>query len=353
MPTDILNSRVYSNPYQSLLYTAIRDRYCLEAGTPQRALARQKKRKCPIYHIHWEEAWLSGCESPADAGQARRQYVSRLRRYIAAGGRVVWTFHNSHPHECRFQRTIQGLREDIISLAERILVHNMAAHDFLRASYGLTDSNKVRILRHPSYLGTYEPVNNTVRHAGLAPLHKRRLLCFGHVRPYKKLPKLLDSLPETFMQAHGLSLQILGKPVRADTLVAELHELTAQRPEIQLQFDSVPTAEVAQVIRSFAGLIVPYHEVVTSGVAVLGLTLGVPTIAPDIPAMRELFPKETHHLLYKPRSIKDLQRAVLDLANMSDTQRRQLAWEYLQQAFSFHPRLISGQLGAIYDELTQ
>jgi len=79
--------------------------------------------------------------------------------------------------------------------------------------------------------------------------------------------------------------------------------------------------------------------------------LGVPAVAPNTMAMRELFPESSHHLLFNPRSSNDLRRAVLALVDMSAETRKFIARDYIDQARLCKPQIVSKALGEIYDDL--
>ena len=352
MRVAVTNLRVYGNPYQRLLYSAIGDRYWAMRGTIGEAIAKQRAlKKNGLFHVHWEESLFAKCASVADAVRVRREFIAALERYVAVGGKVIWTLHNLRAHEGRFVQTLVSLRKDLAALSHRILVHNQAGLSTVQAQTGLDDPSKVTVLPHPAYLDVYEPRARTQKLAGRAPAHPRTLLHFGMVRAYKGIPDLVRKLSPEFMAQHQLQLHICGQPHRADSFLDELLAQTQGRTDIQYSLDQVPDEEVADLLRAHAGVIIPYHHVLTSGVAVLSLTLGVPTVAPDTPAMRELYPASSHHLLFNPRSVKDMQRAALAVVEMSAQERLQIARDYIQQALTISPDVISEALGTIYDEL--
>ncbi|OZI48362.1 glycosyltransferase [Bordetella genomosp. 4] len=351
MKIDIINSQVYDNPYQKLLYTAIGSKYRIASGSLAKAIVQQLLTKRSIYHIHWEESLFSRCTTTSQAIRVRSEYVKTLHHYVAAGGKVVWTLHNIKPHECKFVQTLFSLRKDLAALSHRILVHNSAALTVLQAQTGLTDLSKVMVIPHPAYFDIYESAEQTITLGGQSPTNPRTLLHFGLIRAYKGIPDLVRKLPKEFMSAHRVELHICGKPLRADTFLDALLAETRDRPEIRYSLRSIPPDRVAALLRSHAGLILPYHKVLTSGVAVLGLTLGVPTIAPNTPAMRELFPESSHHLLFNPRSTSDLRRAVVALVEMPEEMRKRLAHDYIQKALLHRPQIVSATLGKVYDGL--
>ena len=347
----VTNLRVYGNPYQRLLYRAIGDRYWAMLGSLDEAIAKQRVRKNGLFHVHWEEALFSKCASVAEAVSKRRRFIERLTRYVEAGGKVVWTLHNLRAHEGRFVQTLVSLRKDLASLSHRILVHNQMGLSTIQAQTGLDDMSKVTVLPHPAYLDVYEPRARTLKLAGQPPSHPRTLLHFGMIRAYKGIPDLVQKLSADFMRQHQLILHICGQPHRADTFLDDLLAQTQGRTDIRYSLDAVPDEDVADLLRAHAGVIIPYHHVLTSGVAVLSLTLGVPTVAPDTSAMRELYPPSSHHLLFNPRSVKDMQRAALAVVNLSAQERVQIARDYIEQALRISPEVISEALGTIYDEL--
>jgi len=351
MKIDIINSRVYSNPYQQLLYGESHSRYGMIMGSIERATIRQRLTKCSLFHIHWEESLFSKCSTVADAVKVRRAYIDKLRRYEKLGGKIVWTLHNIKPHEARFVQTFFALRRDLAELSHRILVHNQAAISVLHAQTGWEDLSKVAVLPHPAYLDVYEPIDRTRALLGQAPVYPRTLLHFGMVRAYKGIPSLVRSLSPKFMAQHQLGLHICGQPHRADSFLNDLLEQTRGRPEIRYSLASVPDEEVADLLRSYAGLVIPYHNVLTSGVAVLSLSLGIPTVTADTPAMRELYPESSHHLLFNPRSPNDLRRAVLALVDLPAEMRQQISRDYFERAFATRSEVISQKLGGIYDDV--
>jgi len=320
-------------------------------GTLGKAITQQLLTKRSLYHIHWEESLFSRCTSVSQAIRVRSEYVKSLQHYVDIGGKIVWTLHNVKPHECTFVQTLFSLRRDLATLAHLILVHNQTSLSILQSQTGMVDLSKVKVLPHPSYFDIYEASAQTVDLAGGPPARARTLLHFGLVREYKGIPDLVRKLPQQFMKQHGLELHICGKPLRADSFLDKLLADNQERPEIRFSLHSVPNTEVAETLRSHAGLILPYHKVVTSGVAVLGLTLGVPTVAPNTSAMRELFPESAHHLLFNPRSSRDLRRAAVELIEMPLEVRRQIARDYIERALLHHPQIISRRLGELYGEL--
>jgi glycosyltransferase involved in cell wall biosynthesis len=346
----VINSNVFSNPYQKLLYSAIGSSYRVEKGSPKMALEALRRDGRGIFHIHWEESELIHCDTQYTARRARDAYLEQLGEYCRAGGTLVWTVHNLLPHELKYVQTFTTFRRRLAALASRILVHNEYAIEMLARQVGGLDRSKVRVLPHPSYLGEYEPVDATLAGIGSPPADPDKLLFFGKIRAYKGVPGLLKKLPASFTAAHGIRLEIRGQPLRAGSVIQEIETLARDRTELAFDFRRVAASAVPQMFRSVGAVVLPYNRFLTSGVAVLGLTLGIPVVAPDVPQMRELFPSSCHGFLFQPRSVKALHRSILTALRLSADSRRSIAEKSIRRAQQYSPRVISAQLGQIYDE---
>ncbi len=106
------------------------------------------------------------------------------------------------------------------------------------------------------------------------------------------------------------TVRVIGQPLATDSYGPELQARFGCVPGIELDFRHVPDGEVAATSRAASCLVLPYERVLTSGAAMLGLSLGLPTVAPDTPRMRELLSGVAHDLLYAREEPGSLLRAV-------------------------------------------
>jgi glycosyltransferase involved in cell wall biosynthesis len=350
-PVPVINSNVFSNPYQTLLYSAIQARYELAKGTPEDALAVLNRDGRGVFHVQWEESALIHCDTRYSARRARERYIRQLQEYRAAGGKIIWTVHNLMPHELKYTDTFMTFRRQLASIADRILVHNSYSIEVLERQVGLVGRDRTRVLPHPSYLGVYEPVEVTVAQEKNKPSDPGALLFFGKIRAYKGVATMLRNLPQSFTDGHGIKIHIRGQPLRAESETREIKEQIQSRTDLVCNLRRVPSSDIAPLFRSVGAVVLPYTRFLTSGVAVLGLTLGVPVVAPDTSQMRELFPAVAHALLFNPRSVRDLRRAVLHAMRLPAARRRLIAKQSLLRAQDWNAHAISLQLGSIYDEV--
>jgi hypothetical protein len=85
----------------------------------------------------------------------------------------------------------------------------------------------------------------------------------------------------------------------------------------------------------------------------LGLSLGLPTVAPDAPQMRELLPGVAHDLLYTRDEPGSLLRAVERAVGLAGGAREGMRAALLRRARHLRPERVSQVLGGLYDSLLE
>ncbi|WBV44540.1 glycosyltransferase [Pseudoroseomonas cervicalis] len=344
----VINYVVYrSNPYHSLLYAAMPESHAALPGGVDEAIDALATQPGQILHINWEEHALRYCATAAEAAIACEHMLGQLRRFTAAGGRCFWTVHNIEAHEQQFTELQMRLRQGIADVAERIVIHTLQTVEVLQRQIRLPQE-KLFYLPHPSYLGHYEPEEQT-RTAALAPRASRQLLVFGQMRRYKGLHGLLEALPEGFLEEQALTLRLVGQARPGDEYLDSLRQATEQRRRVRLEPRRVSNARVAPLFHASLALVLPHERFLNSGVALLGLSLGLPSIAPATEAMRELWPVVAHRLLYRPGEAADLRRAVGEVAGLGLAEREEIVRALLARAQHLHPARISRELLALFE----
>ena len=107
------------------------------------------------------------------------------------------------------------------------------------------------------------------------------LLFFGNIRPYKGLHTLLSAF-ELLDSSRPLRLLIAGK-VQGD-LTNELESAVAAIPSsrIRLELGHIPDDQVPIIFGACDAVVLPYANVLTSGVGLLAASFNKPVIAPSI-----------------------------------------------------------------------
>ncbi len=273
--------RFVTNPYQSLLYTAVREHGIApvpiwNVETIQELEALQATGISTVLHLHWLHLVLRDAESQREADRLVRQFLERIDRYLAGGGRLAWTVHNILPHDARFETKLSA------EVAARSNVIHVLAAGTREHVGGLYDLPAERILHvpHPSYRGAYEDSVSRLdaRHElGLLP-DELVLAVVGVIRPYKGLDELLDAWAAVEIDGPR-RLIIAGAPTEQHGVEA-IVERAALDPRVIIDARKIPADEIQLFLRAADVAVLPYRRALNSGALMLALTFGLPVIVP-------------------------------------------------------------------------
>lgn len=303
----------HANPYQEMMYRAA-DGW-LETSFQTKMKRLQPTALVPngakLIHLHWEEGlfWSSATKTVLEKRLNRFQRT--IEKHKARGGRILWTLHNDVPHmDGERAELAQRARSFVVDQADAIHVHSEAGRDFAIQQLKAPDE-KVFKVEHPSYADVYEKFSETVTHKKVG---SARFLFFGRIEPYKGVGDLIEAFHDPRLLSATEVLTVAGKatPEHLEVLRAQAANL---QDRLFLRPGHVADADVPQLFKSADFIVLPYSHGLTSGVAALAMTFGVPIVGRDLPEMREAVPEENHPLLYgDPSELKDhlLRAAMLD-----------------------------------------
>lgn len=334
------------NAYMRLLYSR-----CPEFGFRPRPLQRIREvddlPPTAVLHLHWTRAAQVGTSTAAEAEKRSAAFLDPIERFVARGGVLVWTIHEALAHDCPFPDVEIQMRRRLAELAHGIHVLHPSAVETVRPLYPL-DPAKVFVVEHPLYSGAYE--DHVTRGAARATLDLPEeavlLLAFGAIRPYKGFDRLVGLLPAIRSQTgRDVRVMIAGRTLEADDSSA-LRELVGRTAGATMTEDGPPDRVVQILFRAADILVLPYRELHNSGVLLLGLTFGVPTVVPRTPLSLDMSASGLV-TFFETGSDDDLARAVVDAI------RAQPASQTLPSAFAeqYHParvsRVFCEQLGEV------
>jgi glycosyltransferase involved in cell wall biosynthesis len=291
-----------ANPYQQLLYDHaggwLHPRPAPVAEALQ--LLRQKGLdERVILHLHWEDAvYRNEPTSPRPGGGAG--VPGRSGAFINAGGRLLWTLHNTAPHDARYLAVHEALVARLPALADIVHVHSRTGAGFAVGRLGVAPE-LVAVVPHGNYLPLHRPRGGPQAASraalGLPEDGRRVLLLFGRLGAYKGGAELLDALDAA--GPDGPHLLVAGKQV--EPLGPRLDRLpNAVRARIVVRDGFVPEGEVETLFHAADAVVLPYRAILTSGTALLALSLARPVIAPALPSLAELLEDGRDALLYDP-----------------------------------------------------
>lgn len=327
VPTKIMMAPDWrrGNPYQSLLARAV------EATGPQVSFGSLSRGRFallrlwlangrpPVLHLHWINALIEPILwSRGSLGRWLKLLLLRADLLLVRvlGARVVWTIHNRVSHESASPAEELQVRSVVAACVDHVIVHSESALALLRRDYGARSlkQDKVSVIRHGNYIGCYPP-NATLaaklRDEMSLPSEGITLLFFGGIRPYKGIEKLVGALQAC--PRSDLRLLIAGQPM-TERMRADLQSAAQRDPRILLSLRFIPDAEVAAFFELCDVAVIPFERTLTSGSAVLAMTMGRAVI---LPAEARILDLGAGAIFYDgdadlARTISELERPRLD-----------------------------------------
>ena len=271
------------NPYNDLLYTAIR-----EAGAEVHEYASWPLllSHWDILHIHWPESLLE-TKSWLHARWSVAKYLGLLDRVRREGTRIVWTVHDLKPHdlvfpalESRFWRAVLDRIDGLIGLTQTGLdmAHERFPHLASRPSF---------VVPHGHYRGRYpnELGKSEARRRLGVDERATVITYFGQIRPYKNVPRLIASVRALPTPA---TLFVCGRLSKRVDMTDDLVSAAGGDPQIRLETRFVADEDVQLFLNAADLLVFPYRDILNSGSALLGLSFDRPVLVPKLGAMAEL-----------------------------------------------------------------
>lgn len=323
------------NPYCDLLYTHLAAAGVEIAGEAELSAAWlwRNRRRVAVLHLHWPEFYYRG---PRGAVTARSVtgFVASVLLAVALRYRLVWTIHNAAPHE---GHAVDRLLRRLLLATARTVVHCPQARTAVRGGRW-----EPVVVPHGHYIGWYADGvtrEEARRRLGLGR-DEKVLLCFGQVRAYKGI----EALARTFAEVPDprLRLVVAGRPAgEAEAERLRALERTLPDPRRQMHLGYVPDDEVQVFFKACDLAVLPYHQVLTSGAAMLALSFGRGLIVPRLGCLGALAAQGCA-IDYDPQAPDGLRRALEIAARVDATllgQRarvtaEKLGWERIARAYA-------------------
>ena len=245
------------------------------------------------------------------------------------GVKIYWAVHNLLPHE-RQHLWLDRLNNWLVArFVTGVFVHGQSAIPLVSQTLALPES-RIHCAMHGNYAGVMPSV--AVTEVDVEPMPGRHFLYFGLVRPYKGVLDLLGQYAAIPLPG---SLTIAGDPQGAAMRQA-VEAAAAGDSRIVLHLGYLEDEDLAHLIHSADVVVLPFHEVFTSGSLVMALTMGKPVILPRVGLLSE-YVDEDCAFFYQPGDVDGLaaalqraaacDRAVLHRMGLAAAQRAQaLDW---------------------------
>jgi glycosyltransferase involved in cell wall biosynthesis len=260
-----------------------------------------------------------------------------LRRWTQA--KIVVICHNVVPHEgdTWLRRRIA---QAVLRHADLLVVHSEQDQQIVQ---GIVPNTAVQRTAHPTY-GAFEQLGDQSQHNTLREelglQHKRVLLFFGLVRPYKGLPVLLDALPRVLQEVLNVHLLVAGEIWGSSAPYTEQIARLGLAEHVTLVNRYVPNEEVGAYFAAADVVVLPYVSATQSGVVQMAFGFGVPVITTQVGGLAEAVAHERTGLLVPPqdavalaatimRFFQDELGPVMRAAITAEQQEGRFGWEAL------------------------
>jgi glycosyltransferase involved in cell wall biosynthesis len=249
---------------------------------------------------------------------------------------TVFTAHHALPRD---EGAELDARLKVYDAVDRVIVHSRGVLDELVAR-GVA-RERLAYVPHPAFAGSANgrpdpPTGST-------------LLFFGLLRAYKGLDVLVRALP----LVPGARLVVAGDPLDPVEPVRRLAEETGVADRIEWRLGFLPEAEVDDLMREAAVVVLPYRRTDASGVLATAIGHGRPAVVTDVGSLGEtvrdfgageVVPPGDHEalaaacsrLLGNPKALDAAYRGAL-------AAREALTWDAAAEA---HERVYEEVLGA-------
>jgi beta-1,4-mannosyltransferase len=257
------------NPYNQLLIDVLSDLTDTFAFRWRRALLG----RWDILHIHWPEAILFGTTRSKRLVKAALFFAVIARARIL-GRPMVWTVHNIAPHE-----PLAGLARvayEVWTSAVSARIH--LNHETVALTSGGRPAIDV-VIPHGLY-----PDPTSIPRARLGTQDPGRLLFFGAIRTYKKVPELVRAFAAT---TDAWTLTVAGEPFDLK-LERQLRDAGSGTSRVDIVTRRLAEAELEECLAGADAVVLPYDGLINSGALLLALSRALPVLVPNSPSVRAL-----------------------------------------------------------------
>ncbi|MGA1837683.1 glycosyltransferase [Herbiconiux sp. 11R-BC] len=248
-----------------------------------------------ILHLNWTAPIVQyAAETAEEAEAAVDAFLAALDDFITRGGTLVWTVHNTLPHELRFREAELRLSRGIVQRAALVITLNPQTSALVAGDYPLPEAKTV-VQPHPSYRGLFADTvdrDEARRMLGIAP-GAEVLLLFGTIRPYKGVERVLDDVMRARARRPDLVLLVAGEigPGFTDDELRALFDFEGVKPFLRY----VPSDDTQYWFRSADAVLLPYRAALNPSLVYLAATFGVPVLLSALPSLGYLFEEPWVH----------------------------------------------------------
>lgn len=340
---------VRGNPYQTLVYQSFGEHgLAVVPVTDPRAfpslLNLRGQSRGIVYHLHWLSFVHQDAKSPRNAAELTNRFMSDLRAFRAAGGKVVWTVHNMVSHDARFMDEELRLQQAVASEVDLIHVMSEGTPDLVHRTLRLP-ADKVVSVPHPSYLGAYEdylPADQARLMLGIEP-DETVYAVLGAIKAYKGVERLLEAFNLLLERSSTPRRLIVAGHADRDPASLELRRRLRMHPYVLLHDRRVPGDHVQRLLRASDLFVLPHERALNSGGALLGPSFDLPVVASRVGVLPEVLSPEFTEF-FQGDTAEDVADALMRADRLVTPEARAAARSFAER---HHSRTVSARLAHV------
>jgi beta-1,4-mannosyltransferase len=270
------------NPYNALLYRELQK---LGVDVGEYGHAKALREQTDLVHFHWPDGYISPNGGLVKTWQRILLLAAIVCLLKLKGSKLVWTVHNTSPHDALYPRLSQWFMGWFIRRCNGFIFMSEANKSSFYQRYQPPENIRYAIIPHGHYRSCYPPeiTRTTAKQLLALDVDKKILLFVGMIKPYKNIPGLMQAFNDAKLGDY--QLVIAGAP-ESDALRAELEALKDANTRLFLRF--IPDSELNLYMSAADVVILPYKAILNSGALLLALSYNRPVIAPHMGGVVDL-----------------------------------------------------------------
>ncbi|MBO0609179.1 glycosyltransferase [Myceligenerans salitolerans] len=338
-----------SNPFVQMLYAEVVARGITVTGNANVRLTTAALRDpatTGLVHLQWPSPITDDAAGADDAEDRVEDFLDAVRTAQGHGRPVLWTVHNSLPHDTTHAAAARRLHQGLADLADVVHVLRPGTAAAVSDDYRIPPGRTV-VVPHSSYHGVYgRRLDRAAARAALEVTEPVGVLFFGHLRPYKGLRYLFDAMRVVRQAGTDAGLLLAGKP--SGDVADQVAGLVEDGVPVTSALRFVDDDEVAAWFSAADVVVLPYERILNSGTMHLASTYGVPVVLPGEPHLTEDFGDERWIRFFDPADPVGSIAALLADPWFRDPAVRQ---EALNHAREFTPSRMSRAFADLVDRM--
>lgn len=243
---------------------------------------------------------------------------------------IVYTIHDPEPHpgEVKKKKLERLVAQMWLRASNRLVVHGPQ----------LVDQLPERVRRRQSVSVVAHGIDVATAPAPIPA--KPVVLLLGRLKAYKGVSVLVAAMREVWTERPDALLRVAGLGPAAREVPEE--------PRIELLEGYIPESEVPRLLRQARVVALPYTQASQSGVGLMSIAEGIPTVVTRTGALPELAVDEDY--LAEPGDPASLARRIVAALD-ADMKERQRVLEFARERFAW--RSVADDYIKVYEEVAE